>query len=1829
MRLTVFQLKGSGKTKNCRHILYANLFLLVGILAINVCSFAQTNVPFSFTGSMQTWTVPSGVTSITVDAGGAQGGGDATNTTQALGGRVQATLTVSPGQVLNIFVGGAGGDGNLSSASAAPGGYNGGGSGGYYSTVPPGYTGGGGGGATDIRIGGTTLNDRVIVAGGGGGGGYTASPQAGGAGGNAVGGNGNTGSGITAATGGGSAAGGLGGTFGGQPNGGNGALGIGGNASTGNGIPGGGGGGYFGGGGGGTTGAGPGGGGGGGSSYFDSEIGTGTYTQGYNSGNGYLIISYVPANITPSFVNGATTSLSVCQNAAATDIKSLLHVSDADASQTLTWTQLTAPDQDGTLTITGAIATSGGTDVTPGGTITYIPANGFSGTESFKIRVTDGTASDTIIVVANVYAYPTINLSGSDTVCNGSSTTLTATGADSYVWTPAANLSATTGSTSVYSGTIAATYTVTGSNHGCVGTPYTFTTFIKPVPTLTSTLTPAAICDSVLFTYTPASSLPNTTFSWSRAFRGEDVINPAATGTDDPMEYLYNTSPLTAPGVEYVYTLTADGCSNTQTVKVDVYAKAVLTSTLTPSAICNNTVFHYTPASNEGSAAFAWSRAAVTGINNVAANGSDDPAETLVNTTTDPVVVTYIYTLTANGCSNTQQVNVTVKPTPVLSSTLTATPVCSNSPFDYLPTSATTGTSFTWSRALVTGISNTANSGTDDPEETLVNTTNAPITVTYVYTLTANSCSNTQDVTVVVNPKPSVNTLSNVTVCNGDTTATVILGSNVTGATYAWSNNNATIGLATSGTGNIASFTAVNNDPFPVVATVSVTASAEGCTGNATTLTIRVNPTPAMNPVSDVAVCNNASTNAIDFAGTAPGFASAAALPGYVWTNSNTGIGLANSGTGNISSFTAVNTTTDPVIAEVHVTPVQLGCYGLTDTFTITVNPTPVLTSTLTATPVCNNTVFNYTPTSATAGTAYSWSRATVTGITNAANAGSDDPNEVLINTTTDPVIVTYNYTLTANSCANSEDVSVTVYPTPVLSSTLTATPVCDSSLFSYTPTSATTGTTYSWSRAAVTGISNAANAGTDNPMEYLINTTPDPVNVVYVYTLTANGCSNTQTVVVTVYPKPLLSTTLTPAAICDNTVFAYTPSSLTTGTHYVWSRDVVAGISNAANADNTDPAETLNNTTTAPVAVTYVYTLSANGCTNTQNVVVVVNPTPVLTSTLTAAPVCDSTLFSYTPTSATAGTAFTWSRAAVTGISNVAASGSNDPSEYLVNTTSAPVVVTYIDTLIANGCMNTQAVTVTVNPKPLLSSTLTPVAICDSTLFTYVPTSTTAGTTFGWSRSVVAGIANTLANGNNDPLEYLDNTIADPATVLYLYTLTANGCSNTQTVAVVVNPTPKLSSSLTPAAVCNNTSFTYIPASATVGTSYVWTRAAVTGISNLAGAGADSVAEILANTTNHQVTTDYIFTLTANACQYVQTVTATVNPTPLLSGTTIATVCSGAPFNYTPGSATTGTTFAWTRATAPGISNTAGVSTGTAGVVNEVLNNMTLAPKTVIYHYTLSAFGCSNPQNVTVTVNPAPQVPVIAINTPSSVCSNTMFQNFGAATDAPDTVQYTWSAIGATVLAQGSGHRNSIVSFPDAGNANVILTANVPGIACYRNDTFAVTVTSSEATNPGVYYVHDHFVCVDNTVDSYQWGFDDVTTLDSTIYTGQVDQNFYQASPDFAHKLYWVMTSKGGCSSKSYYNAPTGVTQIGTATVAAINVFPNPASNNVAVDVTGLNDGRNTLELTDITGKVITTDVLNNGKTVLNVTDLSAGVYIVSCYHNGVKAGTTKLIKE
>jgi hypothetical protein len=120
-------------------------------------------------GGAQSWVVPVGVTSATVDLFGAQGGNGGgmvvTTAPGGNGGETVAPIAVTPGETIQINVGCRGTDSPSNTPGAA--GFNGGADGGLGVNAG----GGGGGGASDVRQGGTALADRVLVAGGGGGGG--------------------------------------------------------------------------------------------------------------------------------------------------------------------------------------------------------------------------------------------------------------------------------------------------------------------------------------------------------------------------------------------------------------------------------------------------------------------------------------------------------------------------------------------------------------------------------------------------------------------------------------------------------------------------------------------------------------------------------------------------------------------------------------------------------------------------------------------------------------------------------------------------------------------------------------------------------------------------------------------------------------------------------------------------------------------------------------------------------------------------------------------------------------------------------------------------------------------------------------------------------------------------------------------------------------------------------------------------------------------------------------------------------------------------------------------------------------------------------------------------------------------------------------------------------------------------------------------------------------------------------------------------------------------------------------------------------------------------
>lgn len=431
--------------------------------------FSQTTETFNFTGGSQTWTVPTCVTSITVTVSGAQGGGTAGGN----GAVVSGTLSVSPGDIITMNVGGQGGNGPGS------GGYNGGGTG---QPSGVGFPSSGGGGGTSLSVNGV----QTVVAGGGGGTGGGDSFSSGGAGGCGTGGNGTSPFGIggIGAT---TNAGGTGGppwTPGGGT-GGNGSLGQGGaggiDIGFGNAPGGGGGGGYYGGGGGGSdnisiTSFIGGGGGGGGSSLVPAGMNcaqTGT-------GNGSVTITY-----TGGIAATAANTGPYC------------------GGETI---ELQGPSGLGTY-IYNWTGPNGFTSNVQSPTIPNATV-GMAGT--YQLILTDSSCpeADTATTVVEVNPVPTVDPILDQTICHDDNTQqVTFTGAvagTDYNWT---NTNTTTGLAANGLGDIASftgnaigvvevsNIEVTPSTPFCTGTPEQFTITVLPTPEVTLTAD-TTICEN-------------------------------------------------------------------------------------------------------------------------------------------------------------------------------------------------------------------------------------------------------------------------------------------------------------------------------------------------------------------------------------------------------------------------------------------------------------------------------------------------------------------------------------------------------------------------------------------------------------------------------------------------------------------------------------------------------------------------------------------------------------------------------------------------------------------------------------------------------------------------------------------------------------------------------------------------------------------------------------------------------------------------------------------------------------------------------------------------------------------------------------------------------------------------------------------------------------------------------------------------------------------------------------------------------------------------------------------------------------------------------------
>ncbi|MES2386981.1 MAG: hypothetical protein V4543_03185 [Bacteroidota bacterium] len=194
----------------------------------------------------------------------------------------------------------------------------------------------------------------------------------------------------------------------------------------------------------------------------------------------------------------ATTGATVTASPATTTTYTVTG-SDGTCPNTKTVTiNVTTPPTIGANALNANLCAGGSTTITANGgsTYTWSPATGLSATTGTTVTANPtvtttytvtgvgtgtNTCTNTKTITINVAALPNIGATAADPIiCTGSSTILTASGGTSYTWSPAAGLSATTGTTVTANPTTTTTYTVTGTSGTCTNTA-TVTVTVSPI----------------------------------------------------------------------------------------------------------------------------------------------------------------------------------------------------------------------------------------------------------------------------------------------------------------------------------------------------------------------------------------------------------------------------------------------------------------------------------------------------------------------------------------------------------------------------------------------------------------------------------------------------------------------------------------------------------------------------------------------------------------------------------------------------------------------------------------------------------------------------------------------------------------------------------------------------------------------------------------------------------------------------------------------------------------------------------------------------------------------------------------------------------------------------------------------------------------------------------------------------------------------------------------------------------------------------------------------------------------------------------------------------
>lgn len=407
-------------------------------------------------------------------------------------------------------------------------------------------------------------------------------------------------------------------------------------------------------------------------------------------------------------------------------------------------------------------ASCGGFQEGSGSSITVSPTT----TTIYFVRA-EGACNNTTCATVTVTVNPLPFASAtpaSQTICCGSSTSIAlssftpgATFNWSVVQSGVSGASAGTGSTisqqlctsATSPGT--ATYSITPTANGCVGTPITVVITVNPTPVVTASPSQQTICSGVTSSTALTSNVSGTTFTWTAVQTG--VAGGTSGSGFTITDSLYTTGSV--PGtVIYTITPVSDGCTgipvnNTITVNPDPGSSA--TATPSSASICSGTSTSIALNSSSPGTTFSWT-VIQTGVTGASAGSGPIIAQTLT-AGTSAGTATYTISAVANGCtSSVLTVLITVNPVPNITIPSTSQTLCTGDSTSILLSGNVPGTTFFWTASL-TGATGVA-FGTDSIiTQQLISTGTIPGSVIYTITPSSNGCSGNVIIdSVTVNP---------------------------------------------------------------------------------------------------------------------------------------------------------------------------------------------------------------------------------------------------------------------------------------------------------------------------------------------------------------------------------------------------------------------------------------------------------------------------------------------------------------------------------------------------------------------------------------------------------------------------------------------------------------------------------------------------------------------------------------------------------------------------------------------------------------------------------------------------------------------------------------------------------------------------------------------------------------------------------------------------------------------------------------------------------------------------------------------------------------------